>query len=198
MFSRVVKIAIVPALLLGLSACGINTIPTQEETAKAKWADVQTQYQRRANLIPNLEAVVKGAAANERKTLTDVIEARAKATSIQLNADDLTDPAKVAQYQAAQSQLSGTLSRLLANVEAYPELKSQENFGTFMSQIEGTENRIAVAVRDYNSAVQQYNTTIRTFPDIIGAKIVYGAKPMETFKATAPNADEAPKVDLGG
>ncbi|MDZ7588277.1 MAG: LemA family protein [Parasphingorhabdus sp.] len=198
MFSRVVKIAIVPALLLGLSACGINTIPTQEETAKAKWADVQTQYQRRANLIPNLEAVVKGAAANERKTLTDVIEARAKATSIQLNADDLTDPAKVAQYQAAQSQLSGTLSRLLANVEAYPELKSQENFGTFMSQIEGTENRIAVAVRDYNSAVQEYNTTIRTFPDIIGAKIVYGAKPMETFKATAPNADEAPKVDLGG
>ena len=188
-------------LMLGATAllggCGLNSVPTAEENAKARWADVQAAYQRRANLIPNLQATVKGAAASEGKILTDVINARAKATSIQISGADLNDPAKVQQYAQAQGQLNGSLSRLLANVEAYPELKSQSNFSTFMSQIEGTENRINIAVTDYNTAVQQYNTRIRTFPDAIGAKVIYGAKPMVQFTATAPNADQAPTVDFG-
>ena len=179
-----------------LGGCGLNSIPTAEENAKAKWADVQAAYQRRANLIPNLQATVKGAASSEGKILTDVINARAKATSIQVSAEDLTDPAKVQQFQAAQGQLGASLGRLLANVEAYPELKSQANFSTFMSQIEGTENRINIAVQDYNGAVQAYNTRVRTFPDAIGAKIIYGAKPMTPFTATA-GAEVAPTVDFG-
>lgn len=188
-------------LMLGVTAmlggCGLNSVPTAEENAKARWANVQAAYQRRANLIPNLQATVKGAAASEGKILTDVISARARATSVQVNAGDLSDPAKVQQYAQAQGQLNGSLSRLLANVEAYPELKSQANFSTFMSQIEATENRINIAVTDYNTAVQQYNTRIRTFPDAIGAKVIYGAKPMVQFTATTPNADQAPTVDFG-
>jgi LemA protein len=187
---------IAPVAAVALAGCGINSIPTAEENAKAKWADVQASYQRRADLIPNLQATVKGSAASEGKILTDVIEARAKATSIQVSANDLTDPAKVAQFQAAQGQLSGSLSRLMANVEAYPELKSQANFSTFMQQIEGTENRINIAIRDYNTAVQSYNTQIRTFPAAIGAKIFYGAKPMATYTATSTGAQNAPKVDF--
>ena len=185
-----------PVAAVSLAGCGINSIPTAEENAKAKWADVQAAYQRRANLIPNLQATVKGAAASEKGILVDVINARAKATSVQVNAGDLTDPAKVAAFQAAQSQFSGSIGRLLANVEAYPDLKSQGNFATFMQQIEGTENRINIAVRDYNGAVQAYNTRIRTFPDAIGAKIFYGAKPMATFQATTPGAENAPTVDF--
>ncbi len=187
-------IALVSAVML--SACGLNSVPTAEENAKARWADVQTNYQRRADLVPNLVATVKGAAAAENRTLTDVVNARARATSIQVNADDLTDAAKVRQYQAAQQQLSGSLGRLLATVEAYPELKSQANFTTLMSQLEGTENRIAISIRDYNAAVQAYNTRIRTFPDAIGAKIFYGAKPMTPFQAQA-GAERAPTVDFG-
>jgi LemA protein len=183
--------------VVALSGCGINSVPTAEEEAKAKWANVQAAYQRRADLIPNLQATVKGAAASEKQILTDVIEARSKATAIQVTGADLTDPAKVAQFQAAQTQLNGSLSRLIANVEAYPELKSQANFSTFMSQIEGTENRINIAVLDYNTAVQAYNTRIRTFPDAVGAKIFYGAKPMVPFQATTPGADKAPTVDFG-
>jgi LemA protein len=186
-----------PALALSVSACGINSVPAAEETAKARWADVQAAYQRRADLIPNLQATVQGAAASEKQILTDVIEARAKATSIQIKADDLTDPNKVQQFQAAQAQLGGSIGRLLANVEAYPELKSQANFSTFMSQIEGTENRINIAVRDYNEAVRAYNTRIRTFPDMIGAKLIHGAKPLTPFEAVTPNANQAPKVDFG-
>jgi LemA protein len=184
-----------PAAVLTLSACGINSVPTAEENAKARWADVQAAYQRRANLIPNLEAVVKGAAGSEKSILTDVIEARAKATSVQVSGEDLTDPAKMAQFQQAQAQLGGTLSRLLVNVEAYPELKSQANFTIFIDQIEGMENRINITIRDYNAAVQSYNTTIRTFPDMIGAKIIHGAKPMVPFEAK-PGADQAPTVDF--
>ncbi|MES2056231.1 MAG: LemA family protein [Pseudomonadota bacterium] len=195
------RAAITTGVLVGLaamlSACGINSVPTAEENAKAKWADVQAAYQRRANLIPNLQATVKGAAASEKSILTDVIEARSKATAIQVTGADLTDPAKVQQFQAAQSQLNGSLSRLLANVEAYPELKSQANFSTFMSQIEGTENRINIAVVDYNKAVQDYNTRIRTFPDAVGAKIFYGSKPLVPFQATTPGAENAPTVDFG-
>lgn len=183
------------ALMLG--ACGINSIPTADENVKAKWADVQADYQRRADLIPNLVATVKGSVQGEDKILTDVINARAKATSIQVNADDLSDPNKMAQFQQAQGQLNGSLSRLLANVEAYPQLKSQDNFQTLMSQLEGTENRITIAIRDYNQAVQGYNTRIRTFPDAIGAKVFYGAKPKVPYQATTPGAQNAPTVDFG-
>lgn len=188
---------LVPLAALALSACGINSVPTAEENAKAKWADVQAQYQRRANLIGNLVATVKAAGKQEQGTLVAVTEARAKATSVNITADDLSDPAKVAQYQAAQAQLSQGLGRLLANVEAYPDLKTNQNFLDLQSQLEGTENRIAVAIRDYNGAVQAYNTRIRTFPDAIGAKLIHGAKPMQPFQATTPGAEEAPKVDFG-
>ena len=152
---------------LALSACGINSVPTAEEAAKAKWADVQAQYQRRANLIGNLVATVKAAGKQEQDTLVRVTEARAKATSVQVNAEDLSDPAKVQQFQQAQAQLSQGLGRLLASVEAYPDLKANQNFLDLQSQLEGTENRIAVAIRDYNEAVRAYNTRIRTFPDAI-------------------------------
>lgn len=187
---------IAPIAAVSLSGCGINSIPTAEEAAKAKWADVQAAYQSRANLIPNLVSTAKGAAASEGKILTDVVEARAKATSVQVNAGDLTDPAKVAAFQNAQNQFSGSIGRLLASVEAYPELKSQANFTTLMSQLEGSENRIRIAILDYNKAVQSYNTRIRTFPDAIGAKVFYGSKPMATYTATTPGAENAPKVDF--
>ncbi len=196
MKNRFVPTVLIAAVALPLAGCGVNSIPTAEENAKAKWADVQAAYQRRADLIPNLQATVKGAAASEGKIMTDVIEARAKATSVQVSAGDLTDPAKVQAFQSAQGQLSGSIGRLLATVEAYPELKSQANFSTLMSQLEGTENRINIAVRDYNTAVQAYNTTIRTFPAAIGATIFYGSKPMTPFQAVTPNANVAPKVDF--
>ena len=183
--------------IFALSACGINTVPAAEEAAKAKWADVQAQYQRRANLVGNLVATVKAAGKQEQDTLVRVTEARAKATSVQVSADDLSDPAKVQQFQQAQAQLSQGLGRLLATVEAYPDLKANQNFLDLQSQLEGTENRIAVAIRDYNEAVRAYNTRIRTFPDAIGAKIIHGAQPMTPFQATTPGAEEAPKVDFG-
>jgi LemA protein len=188
---------IVIASAMALSACGINSVPTADENVKAKWADVQADYQRRADLIPNLVATVKGSVQGEDKILTDVINARAKATSINVTADDLSDPNKMQQFQQAQGQLNGSLSRLLANVEAYPQLKSQDNFQTLMSQLEGTENRVTIAIRDYNQAVQAYNTRIRTFPDAIGAKVFYGAKPKVPYQATAPGAENAPTVDFG-
>jgi LemA protein len=189
------------ALLIGslaLASCGVNSIPTAEEQAKAKWADVQAAFQERANLIPNLAAVAKGAAEQEKGILTGVVEARAKATSIQINASDLTDPAKVKAFQDAQNQLSSSLAgfgRLLANVEAYPELKSITNYQMLQSQLEGQENRIRVALRDYNEAVRVYNTTIRTFPDMIGAKLIYGSKPMVSYEAATPGAEVAPSLE---
>ncbi len=182
-----------PAIAVSLAGCGLNSVPTQEEKVNAAWGDLQADYQRRADLIPNLVATVKGYAQQEKSVLTQVTEARAKATSINLSADDLSDPAKVQQFANAQQQLGGSLGRLLATVEAYPDLKSNENFLTLQSQIEGTENRIEVARRDYNEAVRQYNTTIRTFPDAVGAKIFYGAKPKVPFQAAA-GAQSAPKV----
>jgi len=197
-FSRLTKFAIVAVAAAGLAGCGVNSIPTAEEQAKAKWADVQNQYQRRADLVPNLVATVKGYAKQEQDTLVKVTEARAKATSVQISANDVSDPAKMAAYQQAQGQLSQGLGRLLASVEAYPDLKSNQNFLALQSQLEGTENRIAVARRDYNEAVREYNTTIRTFPAIIGAKVIYGAKPMIPFEATTPGADTAPTVNFDG
>jgi LemA protein len=184
-----------PIAALSLAGCGLNSVPTAEEHVNAAWGDLQADYQRRADLIPNLVETVKGYAQQEKTVLTQVTEARAKATSIQLSANDLSDPAKVAAFQNAQSQLGGSLGRLLATFEAYPDLKSNQNFLTLQSQIEGTENRIEIARRDYNEAVRQYNTTIRTFPDAVGAKIFYGAKPKVPFEATA-DAQKAPTVDF--
>jgi LemA protein len=178
-----------------LAGCGINSVPTAEENVNAKWGNVQNEYQRRADLVPNLVNTVKGYAQQEKSVLTEVTEARAKASSIQLNAKDLDDPAKVKQFQDAQQQLGGSLGRLLATFEAYPNLKSNQNFLTLQAQLEGTENSILVARKDYNEAVQAYNTRIRTFPDAIGAKIFYGAKPKVPFEASA-GAQTAPKVDF--
>ena len=184
------------AILLAsaLAGCGINSIPTAEENVKARWADVQNDYQRRADLIPNLVATVKAAGAQEKDILVHVTQARAAANSVQVSADDLSDPAKMAQYQRVQGAVGVSLQRLQ---EAYPELKSQGNYTTLMSQLEGTENRITIARRDYNGAVQAYNTKIRTFPDAVGAKIFYGAKPMVPFAATTPGAETAPTVNFG-
>ena len=188
---------IVPVVALAaatLAGCGLNSVPTAEENAKARWADVQNDYQRRADLIPNLVATVKAAGAQEKSILVEVTQARAAANTVRVSADDLTDPAKMAQFDRAQSTLGLSLQRLQ---EAYPELRSQANYTTLMSQLEGTENRIAIARRDYNSAVQDYNTRIRTFPDAVGAKIFYGAKPLVPFTATTPGAEQAPTVNFG-
>tara|TARA_B100001179_G_C18445486_1_gene340681 strand:+ start:70 stop:684 length:615 start_codon:yes stop_codon:yes gene_type:complete len=192
--------AMLGAAALAVSACGINSVPAAEENAKAKWANVEADFQRRANLIPNLEQVVLSSAEEERQTLNEVIQARASATrpEIQLEGDDLNDPAKMEQFQQAQQNLGGALSRLLVSVERYPELRSQENFGRFMTQLEGTENRIAVSVKDYNEAVRQYNTTIRTFPDTIGANIIHGAEPMVPYEAVTAGAEAAPQLDMRG
>jgi LemA protein len=184
---------LVPVGAVSLAGCGVNSIPTAEEEAKAKWANVQAAYQRRASLIPNLVATVKGAAASEERILTGVTEARANATRITVTGDQLTDPQAMARFAEAQNRLTLSLQRLQ---EAYPQLQSQANFQTLMSQIEGTENRINISITDYNQAVQGYNTRIRTFPDVIGAKVIYGAKPMATFQATTPNADVAPTVNF--
>lgn len=190
-----VRASLVIAAAASLSACGINSVPTAEENAKAKWADVESSYQRRADLIPNLVSTVKAAAASESQILTQVTEARAKATAINITTDDLSNPETFEKFQGAQNQLTQALGQLRTVVEAYPQLQSQANFTTLMDQLEGTENRINVARTRYNEAVQDYNTTIRTFPDIIGAKLIHGAKPMVPFKA-APGADAAPKVNF--
>ncbi|MDG5747002.1 LemA family protein [Qipengyuania sp. XHP0207] len=192
------RTSIVAAAALALSACGINSVPAAEENAKAKWADVEAAFQERANLIPNLEQIVMSSAEQERETLNQVIEARASATrpEVQVSGDDLTNPQAMQQYQQAQNTLGGALSRLLVSVERYPELRSQENFGRFMTQIEGQENRIRVAIRDYNEAVRQYNTTIRTFPDTIGANIIHGAEPMVPYEAVSEGAEVAPELNM--
>jgi LemA protein len=186
---RPVAVLLFAVLLCG---CGINTIPTEEEQAKAAWSEVQNQYQRRAELIPNLVETVKGFAQQERQVLTQVTEARAKATQVQVNANQLTDPEAIRRFQEAQAQLSGALGRLLAVSERYPDLKSNQNFLALQSQLEGTENRIAVARRDYIGAVQAYNTEVRTFPGRLWAGF-YGAKPMASFTTTEDN-QRAPSV----
>jgi LemA protein len=195
--ARTARFAIAAMAAASLSACGINSVPTAQENAKAKWADVQAAFQERANLVPNLAAVAKGASEQEKGILVGVVEARAKATSIQIKADDLGDPAKMAQFSAAQNQLSGSLAgfgRLLANVEAYPELKSITNYQMLQSQLEGQENRIRVTIRDYNEAVRDYNTRVRTFPEMIGATI-RGAKPLVPYQAATPGAEVAPSLE---
>jgi LemA protein len=184
-------------LLVTLTGCGINNIPSYDEQVKSAWAQVENQYQRRADLIPNLVETVKGYARQEQETLTAVIEARAKATSIQVDANTLDDPAKLRQFEQAQDQLSGALSRLMVVVERYPDLKSNQNFLALQSQLEGTENRIAVARRDFIAAVQRYNTEIRTFPGRIWHTLMYSDMPIrETFEATSENAEQAPQVQF--
>jgi LemA protein len=182
---------------VSLSGCGINSIPTAEEEAKARWADVQNQYQRRADLIPNLVSTVQGAAAQERNVLREVTEARANATRIQISPEQLRDPEAMARFSEAQARLTTAIIPLQRLQEAYPDLKTNQNFLTLQSQLEGTENRITIARTDYNEAVRRYNTTIRTFPAVIGAKVFYGAEPMVPFQATTPGAEGAPKVDFG-
>ena len=189
--SRISTVLLAALLGLSVSGCGYNTIPTDEETAKAKWADVQNQYQRRADLIPNLVNTVQGYARQEKDVLTAVVEARAKATQVKVDVSELTDPDKLKQFQNAQNQLSGALGRLLAVSENYPDLKSNQNFLALQSQLEGTENRIAVARRDYIDAVRVYNTDLRTFPTAIWASTVFRSnKPMAEF--TASDTAQAP------
>jgi LemA protein len=189
--SRISTVLLAALLGLSLSGCGYNTIPTDEETAKAKWADVQNNYQRRADLIPNLVNTVQGYARQEKDVLTAVVEARAKATQVKVDVSELTDPDKLKQFQDTQNQLSGALGRLLAVSENYPDLKSNQNFLALQSQLEGTENRIAVARRDYIDAVRVYNTDLRTFPTAIWASTVFRSnKPMAEF--TASDTAQAP------
>jgi LemA protein len=186
---------LVPLAALSLAGCGLNSVPTAEENVNAKWGQVQSEYQRRADLIPNLVETVKGYAKQESGVLIAVTQARADAGRVQLSASDLDDPAKVRAFNDAQGRLTQAIIPLQRLQEAYPDLKSNQNFLTLQSQIEGTENSILVARKDYNEAVQAYNTRIRTFPDAIGAKIFYGAKPKVPFEAAA-GAQTAPKVDF--
>ncbi len=193
---RIAGIALVVVAAAGLAGCGINAIPTKEEAAKARWADVENDYQRRADLIPNLVATVKGYATQERTVLDEVTQARASATQVKVDASTLTNQAALDKFSAAQDRLGGALGRLLVASEHYPDLKSNENFLALQSQLEGTENRIAIARRDYNAAVQDYNTTLRVFPTSIWAGTLYSSsKPMALFSASA-SAQAAPTVSF--
>jgi len=190
-FSRVVCLLLASSLLAG---CGINTIPTLQEQAKAAWSEVLNQYQRRADLIPNLVETVKGFAEQESKVLTDVVEARAKATQVQVPSDILNNPEAFQKFQEAQNNLSGALGRLLVVVERYPDLKSNQNFLALQSQLEGTENRIGIARRDYITAVRDYNTELRTIPGRWWRALLYpDAEPMQNF-TVAEGTTEVPEV----
>ncbi|WP_111808347.1 LemA family protein [Aeromonas allosaccharophila] len=178
-------------LLLGLTGCGMNNIPTLDEQVKASWGQVENQYQRRADLIPNLVATVKGYASHEQETLKAVTDARARVGSVQVS-----DPAQLKEFEAAQNQLSSALSRLMVVVERYPELKADQQFLTLQAQLEGTENRISVARRDYIEAVRQFNTEIRTFPGVIWSKLLYSDLEAKPNFSAKPGADEAPKVSF--
>ena len=190
---RLVALVLIPTVLAG---CGVNSIPTKQERAKASWAEVQTQYQRRADLIPNLVATVKGYAAQENTVLIGVTEARAGATRVRSDASITTDPAAFQLYQASQNNVSMALLPFRVLQEKYPDLKSNQNFLALQSQLEGTENRIAFARRDYNEAVRDYDTTLRTLPGSLWAGSFYrSAKPMQLFEATA-TSQSAPKVSF--
>ena len=182
-------------LALTLSGCGINNIPTYDEKVKSSWGQVQNQYQRRADLIPNLVETVKGFAAQEQETLTAVVEARSKVSSMQVSPELINNPEQLQKFEQAQQQLSGALSRLMVVVERYPDLKSNQNFLALQSQLEGTENRISVARRDYIGAVETYNTEIRTFPGRIWHSVMYSEMQIrDVYEATSENADTAPAV----
>jgi LemA protein len=184
-----------PLAAFSLAGCGLNSVPTAEEQVNAKWGDLQADYQRRADLIPNLVETVKGYAKQESSVLIAVTQARADAGRVQLTPSDLDDPAKVKAFNDAQGRLTQAIIPLQRLQEAYPDLKSNKNFLALQDQLEGTENRINASRRDYNEAVRGYNTRIRTFPDAIGAKIFYGAKPKVPFEAAAA-AQEAPTVNF--
>jgi LemA protein len=185
----ILALAMIPAL----AGCGVNAIPTKEERARAAWGDVQSQYQRRADLVPGLVATVQASAVQERTVLNEVIEARARATAVNVSPEDA---AAMQEFQASQSELAGALSRLLLVVEAYPELQSNRNFLELQSQLEGAENRIAIARRDYNEAVRDYNTELRTFPGVVWASTIHGSsEPMQPFEATEA-AQTAPEVNF--
>ncbi|MCL7943805.1 LemA family protein [Marinobacter sp. ATCH36] len=193
----VFRLVVMSMLALVLTGCGINNIPTYDEQVKSAWSQVENQYQRRADLVPNLVETVKGFAEQERETLTAVIEARSKATSIQVDESILNNPEKLKQFQQVQGELSSALSRLMAVSERYPDLKSNQNFLALQSQLEGTENRIAVARRDFIQAVERYNTEIRTFPGRIWHSFLYSEMELRAnFEATAPNAEDAPQVEF--
>jgi LemA protein len=193
---RLKRLAVALILPLALAGCGVNNIPTKQEVAKAKWADVQNQYQRRSDLIPNLVATVQGYAQQEKSVLVEVTEARAQATHVSVDASTITDPAKFAAFQQSQDHLSGVLGRLMSINENYPDLKSNANFLALQSQLEGTENRITIARNDYNEAVRDYNTELRTFPGALWAGTLYKSeKPLVPFQATA-DAQSAPKVSF--
>lgn len=187
---------VVAAVSLTLAACGINSVPAAEEEAKAKWGDVEAAFQSRANLLPNIEALVKGARQGETDIFVGVAEARSKAGTVQITDADLNDPEKMAQYAEAQNALGSGLSRLFATVESNPNPQFTRNIETAQAQVEGAENRIRIAIKDYNEAVRKYNTTIRTFPDTIGANIIHGAEPMVPYEAASEGAEVAPVMEI--
>ena len=190
---RPIGISLIAVLAVVATGCGYNSLVGADEETKAAWGQVENVYQRRADLIPNLVATVKGSAAHEQNTLSAVTQARAEATQVKLSASDLSDPAKLKAFEQAQGQLSQSLGRLLAVAENYPDLKANASFRDLQSQLEGTENRIAVERRRYNEAVQHYNTLVRAFPSLISAKM-FGFHTKEPFHATSAGADRAPEV----
>ena len=198
-FRRIAALAAVVMVAATLAGCGVNNIPTYEQTAKAKWSEVLSQYKRRADLIPNLVETVKGFAAQEQNVLTSVIEARAKATQAQVNipADVLNNPEAMKRFQDAQNTLGGALRQLLVVAERYPDIKSGQNFLALQSQLEGTENRIAISRRDYIEAVRVYNTELTTFPGRIWRSVMYAsAQPLATFDIPTTEM-QTPKVEFG-
>ncbi|ESQ87503.1 LemA family lipoprotein [Asticcacaulis sp. AC460] len=203
MFKRVLGLIAVAGMALSLAGCGYNTIPTKEENAKTKWSDVAAAYQYRADLIPQLVSTVKGAAANERAILNDVVTARANATKVSVDASTITDPEKFKQFQEAQNGVGSALGRLMVIQENYPNLKSNDNFRDLMVAINGAQSRVLIAQKDYNAAAQDYNTELRTFPGVVWAKTAHSsAKPMAYFTALDPaaatpgGAVKAPEVNM--
>lgn len=193
-FRKLLVLGVLFAVSTSFYGCGYNTLVSMQESVNSAWSQVENQYQRRSDLIPNLVSTVQGAADFEKSVLTDVTEARSRVGQVKLSADDLSDPSKFQQYQQAQDQLSSALSRLLVVSENYPQLKSNENFLNLQSQLEGTENRISVERRRYNETVQAYNTEVKSFPALIMAKI-FGFKEREYFKSTA-GSEKAPDVNF--
>jgi LemA protein len=193
-WKQVPKLAAALGLALVLAGCGVNNIPTKDQAVKARWADVQAAYQRRSDLIPNLANTVAAYAKQEQTVLIQVTQARASATQVKVDASTITDPAKFAEFQQAQDKLSGVLGRLMAISENYPELKSNQNFLALQSQLEGTENRIEISRRDYNGAVQEYNTELVTIPGSIWAATFYKSYKQATPFAASAAAQTAPTV----
>ena len=194
--TRPARLLIVVFSLLFLSSCGYNSLQVKEEAVFKAWADIEAALQRRADLIPNLVETVKGYAAHEKETLEAVVNARSKATSMQVNPEDLSDPAKMTQFTAAQGSLNSALSRLMVVVERYPDLKANQNFLDLQNQLEGTENRINVARQRYNESVNLFNSSIRKFPESLTNKVLLHLDKKEYFKADE-GAKEVPKVDFG-